>query len=257
MIRMLRSLLLLLGLAWLPAQAQAKAQTLRIAAAASLQGSLDEVAHAFEAAHPGVKVEISYGASGSLTTQIQQGAPFDLFLAADMAYPAKAAEHGHGRGPVFAFVAGRLVLWVRKDLALDPAKDGMAVLKDPRLLHIALANPKLAPYGAAAEAALRSANLWDPLQPKLVFGGNIAQTAQYLQAGAAEAGFIAASEARHPDLQAKGLAWTVPESLHPRLTQGGILLTSGSAPALADAFAAFLPSAEAQAIFTRYGFGKP
>ncbi|HET6330530.1 MAG TPA: molybdate ABC transporter substrate-binding protein [Holophagaceae bacterium] len=233
------------------------AQPLRIAAAASLQGSLDEVARAFEGAHPGAKVQISYGASGSLTTQIQQGAPFDLFLAADMAYPAKATENGHGRGPVFAFASGRLVLWVRKDLCVDPAKDGLAVLKDPRLAHIALANPKLAPYGAAAEAALRSANLWDTLQPRLVFGGNIAQTAQYLQVGAAEAGFIAASEARHPELQAKGVEWTVPDSLHPPLTQGGVLLTNGSVPSLADAFAAFLRGAGSQAIFAKYGFGKP
>jgi molybdate transport system substrate-binding protein len=233
------------------------AQPLRVAAAASLQGSLDEVARAFEAARPGVKVEISYGASGSLAAQIQQGAPFDLFLAADLAYPAKAAENGHGRGPVFAFVSGRLVLWVRRDLGLDPSRDGMAVLKDPRFHRIALANPRLAPYGAAAEAALRSANLWDPLQPRLVFGGNIAQTAQYLQAGAAEAGFIAASEARHPDLRAKGFQWAVPDTLHPPLTQGGVLLRHGAAPALGDAFAAFLRGADAQAIFARYGFGKP
>lgn len=233
------------------------AQPLRIAAAASLQGPLDEVARAFEAARPGAKVEISYGASGSLTAQIQQGAPFDLFLAADMAYPAKAAEHGHGRGAIFAFVAGRLVLWVRKDLGLDPSKDGLAVLKDPRLRHIALANPKLAPYGAAAEAALRSADLWDALQPRLVFGGNIAQTAQYLQVGAAEAGFIAASEARHPDLRVKGFEWTLPDTLHPRLTQGGVLLTQGAAPTLADAFAAFLRNDESQALFAKFGFGKP
>lgn len=235
----------------------ASAQPLRIAAAASLQGALDEVAAAFETAHPGAKVEISYGASGSLTAQIQQGAPFDLFLAADMTYPAKVAENGHGRGAVFAFVTGHLVLWVRKDLALDPAKGGLAMLRDPRFKHIALANPKLAPYGAAAEAALRSANLWDALQPRLVFGGNIAQTAQYLQVGAAEAGFIAASEARHPDLQAKGVEWTMPDSSHPPLTQGGVLLTNGAAPAAADAFAAFLHGAESQAVFARYGFGKP
>ena len=253
MIQMLRPLLLLLALAWPSLQAQ----PLRIAAAASLQGSLDEVARAFEAQSPGAKVEISYGASGSLTAQIQQGAPFDLFLAADMTYPAKAAENGHGRGSVFPFVSGRLVLWVRKDLNLDPARNGLAVLKDPRLARIALANPKLAPYGAAAEAALRSAGLWDALQAKLVFGGNIAQTAQYLQVGAADAGFIAASEARHPELQVKGAAWTVPESLHPRLTQGGVLLTNGSAPALADAFVAFLRGDPSQAIFARYGFGKP
>lgn len=233
------------------------AQPLRIAAAASLQGALDEVAATFETTHPGAKVEISYGASGSLTAQIQQGAPFDIFLAADMIYPGKAAEHSHGRGPVFAFVTGRLVLWVRKDLGLDPAKDGLSVLKDPRLHHIALANPKLAPYGAAAEAALRSAGLWDALQPRLVFGGNIAQTAQYLQVGAAEAGFIAASEARHPDMQAKGVEWTVPDGLHPPLTQGGVCLRNGAAPALADAFATFLHGAVSQTIFAKYGFGKP
>lgn len=233
------------------------AQPLRIAAAASLQGALDEVARTFEDSHPGAKIEISYGASGSLTTQIQQGAPFDLLLAADMAYPVKAAEQGHGRGPVFAFVRGRLVLWVRRDLGLDPTKDGLVVLKDPRLAHIALANPKLAPYGAAAEAALRSAGLWDALQPRFVFGGNIAQTAQYLQVGAAEAGFIAASEARHPDLQAKGIEWTVQDAMHPPLTQGGVLLTNGSAPALADAFAMFLQGSGSQAVFARYGFGKP
>lgn len=233
------------------------AQPLRVAAAASLQGVLDEAAAAFERAHPGTKVELSYGASGSLAAQIQQGAPFDLFLAADLVYPAKAAENGHGRGAVFPYATGRLALWVRKDLGLDPAREGLALLRDARIAHIALANPKLAPYGAAAEAALRSAGLWDTLQAKLVFGGNIAQAAQYLQTGAAEAGFIAASEARHQDLQAAGAAWTVPGSLHPPLTQGGLLLTNGSAPAAAEAFAAFLRSAEGQALFARAGFGAP
>ena len=248
-----RPLLLVLAMLAAPLAAQ----SLRIAAAASLQGALDEVATSFEGLHPGVKVQISYGASGSLTTQIQQGAPFDLFLAADMAYPMKAAEHGRGRGEVFPYAEGQLVLWVRKDLGLDPSKDGLAALKDPRFSHIALANPKLAPYGAAAEAALRSVHLWDALQSKLVFGGNIAQTAQYLQVGAAEAGFIAASEARHPDLRAKGFEWTLPDSSHPRLTQGGVLLTNGSAPLLAKTFAAFLRGDEAQSVFARYGFGKP
>ena len=235
----------------------APAQPLRIAAAASLQGPLDEAASAFRRAHPGAQVEISYGASGSLTAQIQQGAPFDLFLAADMAYPAKAALNGHGRGPVFPYATGHLVLWVRKELGLDPSKTGLAVLGDARIARIALANPKLAPYGAAAEAALRHGGLWEALQAKLVFGGNIAQTAQYLQVGAAEAGFIASSEARHPALQAAGLAWTVPEPLHPPLTQGGLVLTNGAAPEAAEAFAAFLRSASGQAILARAGFGAP
>ena len=174
-----------------------------------------------------------------------------------MDYPAKAAAGGHGRGPVFPFVTGHLTLWVRRDLGLDPAKAGLAALRDPRIRHLALANPRLAPYGAAAESALRSAGLWDALQPKLVFGANISQTAQYLLTDSAEAGFIAASDAGQRDLQAKGLAWAVPEALHAPLRQGGVLLANGTAPLAAEEFARFLRGGEAQAIFARFGFGKP
>ena len=234
----------------------ALAQPLRVAAAASLHGALDEAAAVFEASHPGVQVQISYGASGSLTAQIQQGAPFDLFLAADLDYPEKAGA-GHGRGAVFAYARGRLVLWVRKDLGLDPDRDGLAVLRDPRIVHVALANPKLAPYGAAAEASLRAAGLWDPLQAKLVFGANVAQAAQYLQTGTAEAGFIAASEAGQGGLPARGAEWAVPEALHAPLIQGGVRLANGSAPRLADAFVALLRGETGQAILARHGFGRP
>lgn len=250
---MIRPLLLLLALAWAPIQAQ----TLRVAAAASLHGALDEAVSTYQAAHPGSDIQVSYGASGSLAAQIQQGAPFDLFLAADMDYPVKAAANGHGRGEVFAFVTGRLTLWIRKDLSLNPAKEGLAVLKDPRIRHLALANPKLAPYGAAAEATLRGAALWDPLQPRLVFGANIAQTAQYLLTGSAEAGFIAASDADQRDLKAQGVIWPVPDALHAPLRQGGVLLANGGAPQLADAFTAYLRGEEAQAIFARRGFSRP
>lgn len=217
---------------------------------------MDEIVTAFETAQPGPKVEVSYGASGSLTAQIQQGAPFDLFLSADMDYPTKAAGNGAGRGEVFAYARGRLVLWVRKDLGLDPSL-GPLVLKDARIHHIALANPRLAPYGAAAEATLRPAGMWEALQPKLAFGGNIAQTAQYLQVGAAEAGFIAASEAHHPALRDLGLTWIVPESMHPPLIQGGVLLSHGAQPARAAAFVAYLRSEIGQAILARFDFGKP
>ncbi|MBS1766988.1 MAG: molybdate ABC transporter substrate-binding protein [Acidobacteria bacterium] len=245
--------LLIAALAWAPVQAQ----VLRVAAAASLHAALDEAVSAYTEEHAGADIQVSYGASGSLTAQIQQGAPFDLFLAADMDYPAKASAGGHGRGEVFPFVTGHLTLWVRRDLGLDPGKDGLAVLKDPRIHHISLANPKLAPYGAAAEATLRGAGLWDALRAKLVFGGNISQTAQYLLTDSAEAGFIAASDAGKRDLQAKGVAWAVPSSLHAPLLQGGVRLTNGAAPELADDFARFLRSEAAQAIFARHGFGKP
>ena len=246
-----------LGLCAAFAVASLAAQPLRVAAAASLHGALDEVARTFEGAHPGAKVEISYGASGSLTAQIQQGAPFDLFLAADMDYPVKAAANGHGRGEVFAFATGRLVLWTRKDLGLDPAKEGLAILRDPRVVHVALADPNVAPYGAAAESTLHAAGLWEPLRPKLVFGGNVAQTAQYLALGAAEAGFVAASEAGQEPLKRAGNAWMVPASLHAPLRQGGVLLTNGAAPQSAAGFAAFLRGDEGQAILARHGFGTP
>ncbi|MBS0174235.1 MAG: molybdate ABC transporter substrate-binding protein [Nitrospira sp.] len=249
---MLRSLLLIFALLGIPGRAQAPSpKALRVAAAASLHGALDEIAGDFERAHPGQKIQISYGASGSLTAQILQGAPFDLFLAADMDYPVKAANGREGM-KVFAYARGRLVLWVKKDLGLDPARDGIALLKDARIARVALAQPKLAPYGAAAEASLRSAGLWEPLQPKLVFGGNIAQTAQYALVGSVDAAFIAASDARHPDLQAKGFEWFVPENLHPPLLQGGVVLNSD-----AEAFAAFVRSSEGRAVFLRSGFDAP
>lgn len=247
----LRPLLLALALAAAPVAAQTIHQTIRVAAAASLHGALDEIAAGFEAAHPGQTIQISYGASGSLTAQIQQGAPFDLFLAADMAYPAKAVM-GRDGFTVFAYARGRLVLWMKRGLGLDPARDGIAALKDARVARIALANPKLAPYGAAAEASLRSAGLWEPLQAKLVFGGNIAQTAQYAVVGSVDAAFIAASDARHPDLQRSGLEWIVPESLHPPLLQGGVVLDGK-----ASTFAAYLRGPEGRAIFQRYGFEAP
>lgn len=246
-----RPLLLLLAFLGAFLGASLAAQPVRVAAAASLHGALDEIAAGFEAAHPGQKIQISYGASGSLTAQIQQGAPFDLFLAADMDYPSKAVN-GRPGFAVFAYAKGRLVLWMKKDLALDPARDGIAALKDTRVARIALANPKLAPYGAAAEASLRSAGLWEPLQAKLVFGGNIAQTAQYAVVGSVDAAFIAASDAAHPDLQTKGFEWVVPDALHPPLLQGGVVLDGK-----ASTFAAYLRGPEGRAIFLRHGFEAP
>lgn len=242
-----RPLLLVLAMLAAPLAAQ----TLRVAAAASLNGALDDIASAYEVAHPAEKIQISYGASGSLTAQIRQGAPFDLFLAADMDYPAKAAE-GRTTRPVFAYARGHLVLWVRKGLGLDPAKDGLAALKDARIARIALANPKLAPYGAAAEATLHRSQLWEPLQAKLVFGSNIAQTAQYALLGSVDAAFLAASDASKPEVHAKGVEWTVAETLHPPLLQGGVVLNPN-----AEAFAAFVRSKEAAVIFQRHGFGTP
>jgi molybdate transport system substrate-binding protein len=231
-------------------------QTLSIAAAANLKAAMDVLKPAFEARHPGTTLQVSLGASGSITAQIQQGAPFDVFLAADFEFPGKLVAAGFVTGESFPYATGRLVLWIRKDVGHDPAKDGLKVLLNPTVKRIAIANPAVAPFGRSAEAALKAAGLFEAVERKLVFGENIAQAAQYLQTGAAEAGFISSPQVLAPSL-AGGLAWTVPQSLYPVQKQCGVLLKRSAQPALAAAFKAFLLSPEAQASLAKLGYGAP
>ena len=235
------------------------AQTpLAIAAAGDLRGALEELKGRFEAQHSGVSLQLTFGASGSLTAQIQQGAPFDLFLSADMGFPEQLQKAGlvTEDGP-FPYATGRLTLWVRKDLGLDPGKDGLGVLRSPKLRKIATANPQVAPYGRAGDAALRQAGLYDAVKPRLVFADNIAQAAQFLQAGSAEAGLISASQANHPVLRQDGFIWTLPSEAYPPLRQAGVLLKRTAHLEQARAFRAFLVGPEGQALLARHGFGRP
>ncbi len=253
-------LVFILGLALtagLPLEAQTK-RVLAVAAAGDLRGTLEEVKHSFEGQHPGTRLDLSFGASGSLTAQIQQGAPFDVFLSADTAFPEQLQKAGliTPEGP-FPYAKGHLTLWVRRDLQLDPVKDGLQVLLDPRLKHIALANPKTAPYGRAAEAALNRVGLYEATKPRLVFGDNVAQAAQFLQTGAAEAGLVSHSQVLHPALESAGRNWRVPEEVVPALRQHGVILARTRDEALARSFRDFLIGAEGQAILARHGFGKP
>lgn len=247
--------LLTLGL---PLLAQARPTPLAVAAAGDLRGVLDEVKARFEAQHPDIRLELSFGASGSLTSQILQGAPFDVFLSADTGFPEQLQKAGlaSAEGP-FPYATGSLSLWIRKDLNLDPAKDGLKVLLHPSVKAIATANPKLAPYGRAGEAALRWAGILEAVKPRLVFADNIAQAAQFLQAGSAEAGLISATQAHHPILQASGLVWKVPVDAYPALRQAGLILKRSPSPDQARAFKAFLLGAEAQAILAKHGLGRP
>lgn len=248
----------LLGLAALALGAQAPRRTLAVVAAADLRGVFDELKEAFEARNPGVELKASFGASGSLTAQILQGAPFDVFLAADTGFPGQVAQAGLAtpEGP-FPYALGSLTLWVRRDLGLDPAREGLQVLKAPSVRRIATANPRTAPYGRAGEAALRHAGLLETLRPRLVFGENIAQTGQFLQAGTAEAGLVSAAQASHPALRQTGVTWTVPPEAYPPLRQAGVILRRTALPGEARAFRAFLTGPEGQAILARHGFGKP
>jgi molybdate transport system substrate-binding protein len=248
--------LLLLVLVTLVTLLPLQGQTLAIAAAANLKSAMDVFKPAFEAKHPGVTLQLSLGASGSFVAQIQQGAPFDVFLAADAEFPDKLVAAGFVTGGSFPYATGRLMLWIRKDLGLDPNREGLKVLLNPAVKRLSIANPAVAPFGRSAESALKGAGIYESIRAKLVFGENITQTAQYLQTGAAEAGFISSPQVLAPVLTA-GLAWTVPQSLYPVQKQCGVILRRTTQPALAAAFKAYLLGPEAQAILAKLGYGAP
>jgi molybdate transport system substrate-binding protein len=239
-------------------QARTAPVPLAIAAAGDLRGVLEELKSGFEAKRPDVQLQLSFGASGSLTAQILQGAPFDLFLSADEGYPEQVRKAGLVAEPgPFPYALGSLTLWVRKDLGLDPTRDGWKVLMSSQVRKISIANPQVAPYGRAAEAALRHEALYDGVKARLVFADNIAQAAQFCQTGTAEAGLLSAAQANHPVLRAQGLAWKVPADAYPPLRQAGVILKRTSSPAQAQAFQAYLLGPDGQGILARHGFGKP
>jgi molybdate transport system substrate-binding protein len=227
------------------------AQKVTVAAAADLNFALPEIARQFRASHPAVELDIAYGSSGNFFAQIGNRAPFDVFLSADVTYPRKLASAGLGAGnSVFTYAVGRLVVWVPAGSPLDPA----TALRDPSVKHVAIANPQHAPYGRAAQAALRSLGLEESVTPKLVLGENIAQTLQFVESGAADAGMVALSLALAPPVRARGRYWEVPLDAYPRLEQGGIILKDSQA---ARDFRAFLLSDGGRRILKQYGFVVP
>ena len=231
------------------------AQTLRIAAAADLQFVLPDLASQYEK-QTGAKVAITYGSSGNFSAQIQNGAPFDLFLSADLDYPKKLTEAGFAESDSLQiYAAGRLALWLPPDSPLDPAS-GLKTLLDPRIQKIAIANPEHAPYGRAAVAALQNSGLYDQLKPKLVFGENISQAAQFVQSGSAEAGLIALSLALSPAMK-NGKRWDIPPDRYPSMEQAVVILKSSPNKQAAVSFLAFLKSPQSRATFDRYGYAAP
>nr|WP_210756928.1 molybdate ABC transporter substrate-binding protein [Caldichromatium japonicum] len=230
------------------------AETLTIAAAADLKFAMEEIVAAFKQAHPGDKVDTIFGSSGKFHTQIQQGAPYDLFFSADIKYPQMLAKEGFAASEVRPYAFGRIVLW---SPSRDASKMTLADLTDPSIRKIAIANPKHAPYGKRAEEALRSAGLWDKVQDRLVLGENIAQTAQYVQTGNADIGIVALSLALNKELASKGGYALIDDKLHQPLEQGFIVTRRAADNALAKQFADYMGSAEARRIMVHYGFVLP
>jgi molybdate transport system substrate-binding protein len=196
----------------------------RIAAAADLRFALDAVLSGAEPTRYGVKPVVIYGSSGSFLAQIENGAPFDLFLSADADDPRRLAARGLADGEVFLYAVGRIAVWVPSASGLDLGSLGLRALLDASVRKVAIANPRHAPYGRAAEAALRSADLLDAVRPKLVLGENVAQAAHFVRSGAADAGIVALSLALSPPMRASGRHVEVPPATFPRLDQGGIVL---------------------------------
>jgi molybdate transport system substrate-binding protein len=230
---------------------------LTVAAAADLRFALDDLVKDFEEQYPGAKINVTYGSSGNFFAQFQNGAPFDLFFSADIEYPRKLAERGLGADDVFLYAIGCIVVWVPKDSPVAVEKLGIKALLEPSIRKIAVANPEHAPYGRAAVAALKALNVYDQVASRLVYGENIAQTAQFVQSGAADAGMLALSLAVAPQMRDAGRFWQVPLDAYPRMEQGGIILKSSKNLETARAFRDFVLGDQGREILKRFGFYLP
>ena len=230
---------------------------LTIAAAADLKFALDDLVKEFEEKYPAAKVNVTYGSSGNFFAQFQNGAPFDLFFSADIAYPRKLAEKGLGADDVFLYAIGRIVVWVPKDSPVAVDKLGIKALLEPSIRKIAVANPEHAPYGRAAVAAMKALNVYDQVASRLVYGENIAQTAQFVQSGAADIGILALSLAVAPQMRDAGRFWQVPLDAYPRIEQGGIILKSSRNLETARAFRDFVLGDHGREVLAHYGFYLP
>ncbi|MDE2275208.1 MAG: molybdate ABC transporter substrate-binding protein [Burkholderiales bacterium] len=233
------------------ALAATPAADVQVAVAANFVKPLQAMAAGFRAA-TGHGLTIIPGATGKLYAQIVAGAPFEVLLAADQATPARLVAEGHAvAGSAYTYAIGRLALWSRQPGRVDP---GGAVLAGGHFAHLAMANPRLAPYGAAAMQVLQARGLAAALAPKLVLGENIAQTFQFVASGNAELGFVALSQLRDPERLAGGSAWEVPQSLYRPIRQDAVLLTAGAADPGARALLAWLRSADARRVLVAYGY---
>ncbi len=246
--------LLIFACLFAAAQAAHAGEKITIAAASDLKFALDEIVVLFGKTHPADRVETIYGSSGKFQAQIRQGAPFDMYFSADIAYPRKLKEEGFAASEVQPYAVGRIVLW---SPSRDAAKMTLADLADPSIQKIAIANPKHAPYGKRAEEALKAAGVWEKVEARLVYGENIAQTAQFVQSGNAEIGIIALSLALNPALAQRGAYALISDTLHRPLEQGFIVTRRAVGNPLAQSFARFMSGSEAREIMRRYGFVLP
>lgn len=238
----------------------AAADDILVAAASDLSYAIKEIVADFEKKSPH-KVKLTLGSSGNFHSQIKNGAPFDVYLSADIQYPAELENVGLTEpGSLFTYAIGRIVSWVPRKSPIDVRKLQMRAFFHPSVKKIAIANPSHAPYGRAAVSALERCGFYHQLENKFVFGENISQTAQFVDSGAADIGIIALAIAIAPTVKEKGKYWEIPLDTFPRLYQGAAILKAARDKgnlAAARQFYDWIKSPTSQAILKRYGFFLP
>jgi len=251
----MKKILLLLVLIALPGLALA--EDIAVAAASDLSFAMKDLAARYEQTS-GAKISLSFGASGNFYSQIQSGAPYDLFFSADADYPTKLAAAGViERASIRSYAVGHLVLWIPNSLSLDVQQLKMDTLLQPAVQKIAIANPDHAPYGRAAIAALEHFALKGLVSSKLVLGENVSQAAQFVQSGNAQAGMIPLSLAMSSAMKSSGKYWELPADSYPEIQQAVGILTSSKHRQAAQAFVDFVTSPEGAAVLQQYGFALP
>lgn len=234
----------------------AVAEEITIAAASDLSFAFREIVAEYEKTTAN-HVRLTLGSSGNFYAQIQNGAPFDLYFSADITYPRKLEEAGLTvPGSFYQYAVGRIVMWTGNESRIDVTQ-GFEALRDPTVKKIAIANPKHAPYGRAAVAAMEYFKVYDQVKDKLILGENISQAAQFIESGACDIGIIALSLAVAPAVKSKGTYWEVPAEAHPAIEQGAVILKSSKQQEPAKQFLAFIKDAQGQEIMKRYGFTLP
>ena len=234
-----------------------QAGELTVAAASDLSFAFKELVPIFEQ-QTGEHVKLTVGSSGNFYSQIQNGAPFDLYFSADIGYPKKLEEAGLVvPGSLYPYAVGRIVLWTGNGSQLDLSK-GLEILREPTIKKIAIANPKHAPYGRAAVAAMEYFKVYDQVKDKLILGENISQAAQFIESGACDIGIIALSLAVAPAMKIKGnVLGGSSGGPHSPLEQGAVILKQSKNPEAARQFLEFIKGPQGQEIMKRYGFTLP
>ncbi len=252
------ALVFALGLIW--SAGSAFAGEVLVAAASDLNFAIKDIITEFEQ-KTGHHVKLSLGSSGNFYSQISNGAPFELYFSADIGFPRKLEEaHLTVPNTVFPYAVGRIVVWVPKDSPIDVQQLGITSLLDPSIKKIAIANPKHAPYGRAAVAALKHFDLYDKVEEKFVLGENISQTAQFVQSGNADIGIIALALAVAPSLKEAGRYWEIPLTAYPRMEQGGVILETARKNGnleVVKQFADWMTAPTGREVLKRYGFFMP